>query len=203
MKWLFVVIAVFVLIVVVPLFGYDRISWHSKSVNPVDANKEAQDIYHKMTTHRALIDSLFDLLDDATTDCIFYAYDSVAGNRIGSLDFAYLTIDTEVRKNSCYTHDDTSSFVTIKSSGWYRVDAQATALAKAGTAGSIYLSLYGLNGSGSAQALPADAYASCAISVVHEFDVDDSIAVYMYNLVVADSVITQPGSVRLLIEKLD
>ena len=113
----------------------------------------------------------------------FYAYDQDGGNSI-STSASLIPLDTEIKKDSIYTHETNSSTITINETGWYQLfyyagfDDLST-----GDVANIYLgkSTGGAFSEIAGSRIPAHAYSatydsqSAMGSVYHQFNAGDQV----------------------------
>lgn len=195
-----------------PLFAYDRLAYYGDKIPPVDANKEMIDVYHKLTVHRHILDSLGVKSDSIAGRQIFFAYDSVGGQAIPTIESRNIQFDTEICKDAIYTHTSDSSTVALNADGRYRLRAQASV--EADTPSDVLWVLYFYiytkdvwypipggqlwGHSGSSYSL----YSSLSLESIGEFDSGDSVRVTIY-CGQGDDITTVAGTVSLQIEKID
>ena len=153
------------------------------------------------------LDGVEALADVSFISKFFFAYDSTGNIDVTSGD-TDITLDTEVKKDNCYTHSADSAEITITESGWYKIEIDVFAETTAGRdsaqwwimidTGGGYSEMAGTR-AGTYHRTPGNDEATGTIHRLYEFSVDDKIKLQG----AGDSgVFTAPDGVRFMITKV-
>jgi len=141
----------------------------------------------------------------------FYAYDAAGDIDITS-GWTNITLDTEVKEDSSYTHATDSEVITFNEDGWYEITYDiGTYITSGGARTSSRAKLQEDVGSGyvdvpGSQATmynrnAANGYDSASATVMREFNAGDSIRLQAQSFNGTDTVLTEAETVRITIKR--